>query len=110
MSDIIAWSCGERDRKKCRNAHGCHCREIASLMARNDEAAAEIERLRAQLAAPANAKVREVLEDCRQFMVGQITPVTVGPFVGTISSNHPCHALIAKIDAALARSEEKGHG
>ena len=49
MSDIAAWSCGERDRKKCRNAHGCHCSEIASLMARNDEAAARITRLRAEV-------------------------------------------------------------
>src|SRR6185312_5753149 len=58
MSDIIAWSCDERDRKKCRNAHGCHCREIASLMARNDAAAAEIDRLRAQLAASTEVAAR----------------------------------------------------
>jgi len=96
MSDIV-----ERLRRFAAQDAG-----VAVLI----DAATEIERLRAQLAAPADAKIRDALEDCRQFMVGQITPVTVGPFVGTISSNHPCHALIAKIDAALARSEEKGHG
>jgi len=26
-----AWSCNERNRKNCRNSHGCHCREIADL-------------------------------------------------------------------------------
>lgn len=50
MSDISGWSCDERDRKNCRNGHGCHCREITSLMARNDDKAAEIERLRKDVA------------------------------------------------------------
>lgn len=33
MSGKLAWSCDERDRKNCRNAHGCHCREITNLLA-----------------------------------------------------------------------------
>lgn len=28
----LQWSCDERDRKNCRNAHGCHCREITALL------------------------------------------------------------------------------
>jgi hypothetical protein len=35
MSDFSGWSCDERDRKNCRNGHGCHCREITSLIERN---------------------------------------------------------------------------
>lgn len=33
MADL-AWSCDERDRKNCRNSHGCHCREITALIQR----------------------------------------------------------------------------
>jgi hypothetical protein len=29
--DVSGWSCDERNRKACRNGHGCHCREIAVL-------------------------------------------------------------------------------
>lgn len=32
----LAWSCDERDRKNCRNAHGCHCREITELLRKRD--------------------------------------------------------------------------
>jgi hypothetical protein len=28
----LEWSCDEKDRDHCRNAHGCHCREISDLM------------------------------------------------------------------------------
>ena len=27
------WSCDENKKLGCRNAHGCHCREIADLQA-----------------------------------------------------------------------------
>ena len=30
----MKWSCDERDRKACRNGHGCHCREITALCKR----------------------------------------------------------------------------
>jgi hypothetical protein len=33
----LRWSCDERDRTNCRNAHGCHCREITSLLAARPE-------------------------------------------------------------------------
>lgn len=32
----MAWSCDEKNRDACRNAHGCHCREIAALMVQRD--------------------------------------------------------------------------
>ena len=32
MTDKLAWSCDEKDRDNCRNAHGCHCREITDLV------------------------------------------------------------------------------
>lgn len=44
-------------------------------------------------------QVREALEACREFLVGMTKPATVG--VMSISSYHPCQALIDKIDAAL---------
>jgi len=28
----LQWSCDEKDRTNCRNAHGCHCREITDLV------------------------------------------------------------------------------
>jgi hypothetical protein len=28
----LQWSCDERNRKACRNSHGCHCREITTLI------------------------------------------------------------------------------
>jgi hypothetical protein len=31
--DVSGWSCDERNRKACRNPHGCHCREITALRA-----------------------------------------------------------------------------
>jgi len=31
--DVSGWSCDERNRKACRNGHGCHCREITVLRA-----------------------------------------------------------------------------
>ena len=31
MIELDRWSCDERDRKSCRNGHGCHCREITIL-------------------------------------------------------------------------------
>lgn len=37
VSHGLAWSCDERNRKACRNAHGCHCREITALMQARDE-------------------------------------------------------------------------
>lgn len=33
----LAWSCDEKNRNKCRNAHGCHCREITSLVLQCDD-------------------------------------------------------------------------
>lgn len=32
MKSELQWSCDEKDRNNCRNAHGCHCREITDLM------------------------------------------------------------------------------
>lgn len=32
LSEADGWSCDERDRAQCRNAHGCHCREITELL------------------------------------------------------------------------------
>lgn len=32
MINELMWSCDERDRNNCRNAHGCHCKEITSLL------------------------------------------------------------------------------
>lgn len=39
----LEWSCDERDRKHCRNGHGCHCREITILI-REREAAILVQR------------------------------------------------------------------
>lgn len=54
---------------------------------------AEIERLRA------------VLTDARSFVEGMVKPAQGG--VMQISSYHPCHALIDKINAALASTREQ---
>jgi len=35
--DVSGWSCDERNRKGCRNAHGCHCREITALRQENEQ-------------------------------------------------------------------------
>src|SRR6266403_719766 len=52
---------------------------------------------------PASAPAgREALEACRAYLVEIIKPPRLGSYVGRISSYHPCHALIDKIDAALA--------
>ena len=32
----LEWSCDEKDRANCRNAHGCHCREITELLRLRD--------------------------------------------------------------------------
>lgn len=31
LEAVSGWSCKERDRTNCRNADGCHCREITAL-------------------------------------------------------------------------------
>lgn len=31
LEAVNGWSCKERDRTACRNADGCHCREITAL-------------------------------------------------------------------------------
>lgn len=50
MTDLrkLAWSCDERGRAKGerRNAHGCHCAEIADLQHASAAKDAEIARLR----------------------------------------------------------------
>lgn len=58
----LAWSCDERDRKNCRNAHGCHCREITELLRKRDNIsklnharAKLVEALRDQISAMAPA-------------------------------------------------------
>ncbi len=38
----LAWSCDEKDRKNCRNAHGCHCREITELLRKHNGAAVKM--------------------------------------------------------------------
>lgn len=38
----VKWSCDERDRRNCRNAHGCHCAEITALLDERDELIIEI--------------------------------------------------------------------
>jgi hypothetical protein len=35
------WSCDEKDKQHCRNAHGCHCKEIATINAQNDKLKAD---------------------------------------------------------------------
>jgi hypothetical protein len=48
----LRWSCDERNRAKCRNSHGCHCREITDLLHR-------------LAAKPADDGVREAtIEEC----------------------------------------------
>lgn len=55
MTDLrkLAWSCDERGRAKGerRNAHGCHCAEIADLQHASAAKDAEIARLREALSA-----------------------------------------------------------
>lgn len=53
----LVWSCDERDRANCRNAHGCHCHEITVLIAQLKDVTAtlrtcaeEARRLRKQAA------------------------------------------------------------
>ena len=56
MTDLrkLAWSCDERGRAKgeCRNAHGCHCAEIADLQHASAAKDAEIARLEKLVYAP----------------------------------------------------------
>lgn len=44
----LKWSCDEKDRNACRNAHGCHCREITELLRRR-EALSKLNHTRAKL-------------------------------------------------------------
>lgn len=44
-SKTLAWSCDERDRKNCRNPHGCHCSEITHLIAARDTLTADRDRV-----------------------------------------------------------------
>lgn len=80
---------------------------------------AEIERLRADLAtfgkdtvATENRiidaefkaqELRTVLVDCREFVAGMTKPAAPG--FHTISSYHPCQALLDKIDAAIGHQQ-----
>ncbi len=32
MTNKLKWSCDQKDRKNCRDPHGCHCREITDLL------------------------------------------------------------------------------
>lgn len=41
----LAWSCDEKDRNKCRNSHGCHCREITALLAMRKMLEAQIQKV-----------------------------------------------------------------
>jgi hypothetical protein len=41
----LEWSCDERDRKHCRNTHGCHCSEITHLIAARDKLTTERDRV-----------------------------------------------------------------
>jgi hypothetical protein len=63
-----------------------------------EEAADEIEQLRRQV-----ERLETALDACRKFLEGMLKPVTVGPFIGTISSYHPCYALLDKIKEATSR-------
>lgn len=49
---------------------------------------------------PSPDAMRALLADCRTFVIGMTKPSTSG--LHSISSYHPCQALIDKIDAALA--------
>lgn len=42
----LQWSCDERSRKACRNAHGCHCREITLLIEGKKSASSQVEALK----------------------------------------------------------------
>jgi hypothetical protein len=59
------------------------------------------------LAPSVGVDVREALEACREYLVGITKPPAVGMFTGVISSYHPCHALIDKIDGALKSGAQK---
>jgi hypothetical protein len=48
-----------------------------------------------------NAGAVEALKACREFLEGMNKQVTVGPFIGVISSQSPTYALIEKINRAL---------
>ena len=43
------WSCDERNRSGCRNPHGCHCREITSLIVERDALGADLEKVQTEL-------------------------------------------------------------
>lgn len=49
---LSGWSCDDQSQQKrlgCRNPHGCHCREITSLVNAKATATAEIARLEARV-------------------------------------------------------------
>lgn len=44
MTERRDWSCEERSILNCRNAHGCHCKEIAALKRRLEKAQDDLSR------------------------------------------------------------------
>ena len=59
--DVSGWSCDERNRKECRNGHGCHCREITALCAQaqaHSPAGITVEDLAAALYAAAHKNLK----------------------------------------------------
>lgn len=48
-------------------------------------------------------RLREVAIEARDFIAGMVKPAAPG--IHTISSYHPCHALVDKINAALGNQQ-----
>jgi len=104
MSDIV-----ERLRDQGRDAFARHY--SLGMFKLCDEAAAEIERLRAQLAASADAKIREALSAfILKAMQGKVHSDDYGTSHALKINWDRARKSADEILAALARSEEKGHG
>ena len=111
MSDIVQrlrnW-CTDWDRAPMARGEpprdGLHCGDLL-------DAAAEIERLRAQFAAPADAKIREALSAfILKAMQGKVHSDDYGTSHALKINWDRARKSADEILAALARSEEKGHG
>ena len=99
MSDIAGWSCDERDRKNCRNGHGCHCREITDLMARIDTRAGENKRLVALVKSAAKEG---------DWLLSSLLTIEGLAKVGNISSENLSKIVRATLQKISITSTERG--
>lgn len=101
MTDRSIWSCDERPGT-CRNAHGCHCDEIANLL------------IRARAAEARSTKLEEALQEALPSLLAAISllersPKTAAPsnkMFDQMLADYRASALIAS--RALQDSTSQG--